>query len=256
MDGDIIAYRASVAAQEDIDWGDGNDGLTVDEDAAVENALKMTRSWLELSRCDRAILCMSPDDGANFRHQLGGYKEGRGEKPVAYWNVVNALADDYKIMSIAGLEGDDVMGILATSDRFRKRSVIVSIDKDMNTIPGKLLSPLKDKKPRRVRPIDADRYWMTQTLTGDRVDGYKGCPGIGPVKADKLLGECGRLHEMWKAVLGAYIDKGLSEDDALLQARFARILRREDYDKENERIKLWHPTTPEWVSLTSTSRAD
>ena len=39
----------------------------------------------------------------------------------------------------------------------------------------------------------------------------------------------------------AFTDKGLTEEDALLNARLARILTIEDYDTEQQEPKLWTP---------------
>ena len=39
----------------------------------------------------------------------------------------------------------------------------------------------------------------------------------------------------------AYEDKGLSDDDALMNARLAKILQHEDYDYEKEQVILWSP---------------
>lgn len=82
---------------------------------------------------------------------------------------------------------------------------------------------------------------MYQTLVGDTVDGYSGCKGIGDKTARKILGEVGEhsLSEMWQAVINTYKSKGYTEDDALLNARMARILRAEDYDFKNKEVKLW-----------------
>lgn len=241
LDGDIIAYRASVMAEEDIDWGDGQEGKTVNTKAAIYNAQSMIRTWTKAARAGRAIICLSPRDGLNFRRIINpDYKGGRPDKPVAYWAVVDWMEDNYKVFRIPGLEADDVLGILATSDRFRG-SIIVSIDKDMKTVPAKILNPLKDKRPQTIRPVEADRFWMTQTLTGDPVDGYKGCLNIGPARAAKILEGRRDLGSMWEAVAETYEKAGLSLDYAITQARLARILRRTDYNKEEETITLWHP---------------
>lgn len=240
LDGDIIAYRSAAAAQEAIDWGDGQDGLTVNSSAAVSNAHSMTRTWLALSRCTTAVICLSPLDGGNFRRDLTAYKEDRGSKPQVYWDVIASLEGEWETRRIPRLEADDVMGIMSTSPKLRG-AVIVSIDKDMETIPGKLLNPLKDKRPRRVTQVAADRYWMSQTLMGDPVDGYKGCPGVGKIGAAKLLQDARSLPEMWEIVRDTYVKKGRTEADAILQAQLARILRREDYDKEKGTITVWHP---------------
>ena len=74
-----------------------------------------------------------------------------------------------------------------------------------------------------------------QTLIGDIADGYKGCPGIGAVKAKKLLDEA----PVWATVKDAYEKAGLTEEDALQQARMARILRSSDYP--DGQVKLWSP---------------
>jgi hypothetical protein len=49
---------------------------------------------------------------------------------------------------------------------------------------------------------------------------------VGKVKANKYLDE---LCE-WTTILATYQCKGLTEEDALIQARVAKILRYEDYD--------------------------
>ena len=80
---------------------------------------------------------------------------------------------------------------------------------------------------------------MFQTLVGDATDGYSGCPTIGPVAATKLLGFCSDQTAMWDLVTSTYRKKGLGEEEALIQARVARILRFEDYKKEE--VLLWTP---------------
>lgn len=241
IDGDLVAYRASAAAQDDTDWGDGlGDQEYTDPRQAIDNARSLIEKWHDQSGCDKIAVCFSPPDSIVFRHKIGPYKEGRSGKPLAYWEVVADLEERYRTIRIPLLEADDVMGIMATSPKLRG-SVIVSIDKDMKTIPAKVFNPLKDTRPRRITQEAADRFWMMQTLTGDRTDGYFGCPGIGPAKADKALSGCNTIREMWQAVVETYQDRGLTMEDALLQARFARILRREDYYKEKGTIYLWHP---------------
>ena len=78
-----------------------------------------------------------------------------------------------------------------------------------------------------------------QTLVGDSVDNYKGCPGIGPKKATELLLSKG---VKWQTIIDAYDKAGLSEDHALVQARVARILRYNDYDHDKQEVKLWEPS--------------
>ena len=84
-------------------------------------------------------------------------------------------------------------------------------------------------------------YWhMMQTLTGDSTDGYSGCPGCGPKTAEKILAPL-VPDDYWKAVVKAYSAAGLSEDEALVQARVARICWASDYDFKKKKVKLWNP---------------
>ena len=64
-------------------------------------------------------------------------------------------------------------------------------------------------------------------------------PGIGVKRAETLFNKEGYN---WATVVKAFEDKGLTEDDALLNARLARILTIEDYDTERQEPKLWTPS--------------
>jgi len=57
------------------------------------------------------------------------------------------------------------------------------------------------------------------------------------VAATKILGK----RPDWSLVENHYLKKGLTKEDALLQARLARILRWSDWDEEKSIIKLWEP---------------
>jgi DNA polymerase-1 len=107
----------------------------------------------------------------------------------------------------------------------------------MKQIPGKLVRwPNTDIV--EVTEEEADYFHMVQTLTGDATDGYSGCPGVGPVRAEKLIKN---MTDPWTEVVKAYEKAGLSEQDALVQARVARILRASDYDFRRKEVKLWTP---------------
>jgi DNA polymerase-1 len=149
------------------------------------------------------------------------------------------------------LEADDVLGILATAQKFAQyERILVSEDKDFRTIPGLLLNDGKARKRitddpsltledciEMVTEAEADRHHLFQTLTGDTSDGYPGCPKAGPVTANKILdADCS-----WAAVVAAYEKQGLSEEVALTNARVARICRASDYDFRRGKVILWNP---------------
>ena len=130
------------------------------------------------------------------------------------------------------LEADDAMGIYATQ---YPGNVIISPDKDMKQIPGDLYN--LDEKIT-VSP-NAGRTWhLIQCLSGDQTDGYGGVPGIGVKRAETLFNKEGYS---WKTAVKAFTDKGLTEDDAILNARLAKILTIDDYDTEKQQVKLWTP---------------
>lgn len=146
------------------------------------------------------------------------------------------------------LEGDDVLGIMATGSEIvggPGNKVIVSIDKDMKTLPCTYFN-YDDKKFLAFSEPEADYNHLIQTLTGDTADGYPGCPGIGIKTAEKLLSPClidGDFASTtaWEIVVEQFEKKGFGEDYALSQARVARICRNTDYDFHNSRPILWKP---------------
>jgi DNA polymerase-1 len=82
---------------------------------------------------------------------------------------------------------------------------------------------------------EADKHFLMQCLTGDLTDGYSGLKGYGPKTAEKLLGQ----RPAWSLVEKAYLDAGLTKEDALTQARLARILRWEDWDAKKKKPILY-----------------
>jgi len=240
LDGDIIAYKFALACQETIRWGDGLETTRIIEDEE-KIKLSMVHYIQELEQklgATRSIACISHED--NFRkHILPTYKANRSniKKPLLLNVFKDYLSNAYTGYKRPKLEADDVMGILSTSNIIKGKKIIVSEDKDMQSIPGLLYNPRKDDKPRLISTHQADSYHLLQTLTGDPVDGYTGCKGIGKVKADKYLGE---LNE-WFTVKWVYQMKGFTEEDALVQARVARICRYEDYDFDKKEVILWTP---------------
>ena len=84
------------------------------------------------------------------------------------------------------------------------------------------------------------RQWhLIQTLAGDQTDGYSGVPGIGIKRAVALFDEC---EYCWDTVVKAFTDKDLTEEDALINARLAKILTNKEYDFDKQSVIPWCPT--------------
>lgn len=254
IDGDIIVYRASDAALDVFETE-----LEEDEDfiyritsyAHKETAIKAIKSMIdkicEVTKSDR--VCVALSDTENFRKQINpNYKGNRKKKlkPVLFQFLRNWFKNEsgYKVYEKPYLEADDVIGILATTDKIIAGDKCVwSFDKDFKTIPCKFAKGSPDGKITKCYMTDimADWWFMYQTLIGDSTDGYNGCKGIGDKTARKILGKIGEksLAEMWELVKTTYQKQGMTEEDALLNARMARILRAEDYDFKKKEVRLW-----------------
>lgn len=254
IDGDVLVYKASTSAQHSHDWGDGIWTLVASEDEAtvyIENAVGRL---LETYPGSEIIMALS--DKHNFRRQLvdSSYKANRStdKRPMLYQFLRDHLKETYDVRMYPTLEGDDVLGILATT---YPDSVIVSIDKDFKTVPCRFYNMDKDEEIT-LSPDEARYHHLYQTLVGDTVDGYPGCPGIGPKTAEKLLTPPYEKVELtkrgskevwakvpcetdWEVVVSYFEKAGMTEEDALRQARLARILQKGDYDIKKKEVKLW-----------------
>ena len=234
VDADFIVYKACAGAEEDIDWGD--DVITVV--SRFSEALAMVER--DLTRLKTEFLWDVPElllffsDSENFRKKI--YPEYKGhrnrKKPCGYRKVISELSNRYEVIRLPELEADDSMGIYATAN---PGNIICSPDKDMKQIPGRLFDM---KELTMIDPVEGARWHLIQTLAGDQTDGYSGVPGIGIKRAVSLFEEDGYT---WKTVVKAFTDKNLTEEDALLNARLARILTYTDYDPIEHTVIPWTP---------------
>lgn len=253
IDADVLAYEACAVAQQEVEFAPGYftwQSSFEDVEKGFDHALDKVMTTL---KGDDFKLCLTDSDG-NFRKSvLPTYKSGRSKKPLVLKRFKEYLIEERQAYFKPTLEGDDCMGILATWPKLQGEKIIVSIDKDMKTIPGRFCRwGLKDAegkpKPFRIDTIseaEADYWHLYQTLTGDVTDGYAGCPGVGPKKAEAILfgssPPWGTREESWAAIVAAYEKAGKTEEDALVQARVARILRASDYDFQKKEPILWNP---------------
>lgn len=242
FDADMLVYRASSSAEREIHWG--NDLWTLHADAAdakgivddmVQTYTDKVLNHYRYTGNYEILMCFSDRD--NFRkHILPTYKLNRAgkRKPVCYYGVKEWVEENFNTYQRPGLEADDCMGILATHRN--PQAILISGDKDFKTVPGRFYDFLRDTF-YEISQEEADYWHFYQTLIGDVTDNYKGCPGIGSVGAKKLLD----VSPTWETVVEAFKKKGLSEEDALVQARVARILRASDYNFKTKEPILWTP---------------
>lgn len=221
-------------------------------DEALATFKRSVQGYMADLWATEAVLVFSGPN--NFRKEVWtDYKANRKatRKPLCYWAVIDHLRaeGEFRVVSEDCLEGDDYIGILATRPSSADR-IIVSDDKDMQTLPNVKLFRMGKLMTTTVE--SADEFWLYQTLMGDSTDGYKGCPGIGPVAAKKVLERPG---DPWANIVAAYEEAFRKDKDpehlkflgrtpeelALLNARLARILRHTDWDGAARRPILWSP---------------
>jgi DNA polymerase-1 len=86
-----------------------------------------------------------------------------------------------------GYEADDTVASYARLCRDSNVPYVVcSIDKDLKQIQGSHYD-YKHERLTQVSATEAAFLLFKQTLMGDRTDNIPGIPGIGPVKAEKML---------------------------------------------------------------------
>lgn len=238
LDADVMVYRAAFGVEQNTDWGEGQHSWHANLNDVKPVVTEMVREIQDTLNADKIVMALTCSDTPNFRKAVyPEYKANRVNvrKPLLWKATREYIIGKYDVRSKPNLEADDVLGIMATMPMPGAARVIASIDKDFLSVPGKFYN-MKKKCMFDVSEEEADRAFMMQTLTGDQTDHYPGCPGVGPKSAEKILKFEEGLPAMWKAVVQAYHNKGLTTADALAQARCARILRYADYNKGP---KLW-----------------
>ena len=238
IDGDLLVHQFT--SPKDVDSPEsGKDGVYVFPFARTCAAIeKKIDSIVDASGCTEAIVCFS--DSENFRKDvLPTYKGHRkNRKPIMMADAIEWVSNRFATRVKPGLEADDVMGILAT--RSPGAFVICSFDKDLLTVPGFSYNWKDDfAEVQEATELDGFIMWVTQTLTGDSSDGYPGAAGIGPKTAAKLIASPEFAEDWWGTIVEAF--KG-DEEEALINARCAKILHASDYDFEKKEPVLWQPT--------------
>jgi DNA polymerase-1 len=262
IDGDIILYECMLAATDATEW------LDDEGEPAFIYPLFDIRKFRELMA--KKLVALSTeleaetsqvyltDPKINWRKAvLPTYKGNRkGGKPIGFTKAREVVEKEFGGIWVPTLEADDLMGLKSSEENqymyhsayykggplTNVQSIIVSADKDLTQIPGYLFNP--QKPARGVVYYDEEhswRYHMLQTIMGDRVDGYTGCPGIGEVRGKKLLDDCVDEQEAWDAIVHAYDKAGLTEDHALVQARVARMLQHGEFNFVTGEVTLWEP---------------
>ena len=224
IDGDIVAYRASISAEKDFA------NVAIEKaDALMEEIISKTCPFSDPDSYEVYLTGKN-----NFRNEIAktavykGNRKGK-IKPRHLQIVRDYLSMSYDATISAGEEADDLISKAVT--RLGPETIVASIDKDMLQLACHHYN-FVNKDWSQVDEWEGLKFFYTQILTGDAADNIKGIKGVGPVKAGKLLKDCTTEEELWYACLEAYDG---DYDRVVENARLLWLRRREE--------ELWEPPT-------------
>ena len=177
---------------------------------ALYGVISMLRRVISEHKADYAA-CIFDARGKTFREEL--YPEYKGHRPSMPEDLVAQVEPIHKavaalgwsVISVPGVEADDIIGTLACQATAQGVHTIVSTgDKDLaqlvnehvelvNTMTAERLDVQGVVKKFGVLPSQIVDYLM---LTGDAVDNIPGVPKVGPKTAAKWLNEYGSLDAL------------------------------------------------------------
>lgn len=241
VDGDAVLYRVAASLQKEVWWDEENWVRTIVMNVkdAIEQCDTMLEDLTMKVRAGSTLVLIGPTKKqSNFRRTIWpAYKAKRrgADVPVGLGKLREKMMECSRFVveeSDMHLEADDMIGFYATYTTEYFENIVWSPDKDLLQIPGLHLD--EEGREFDVTPDRAEWWHMVQTLAGDSADGYPGCPDIGLVRAKRMLEET-QPSLWWLRVVESFERAGKSEEDALVQARVARIWR------HGERWGQWLP---------------
>ena len=169
IDGDILLYEVGFAAQDDpIEF-------------ARHSLRQRVQGVMDGCECKKAQLFLTGD--TNFRNELSDtYKANRkgADKPVHIDALKEFAIESLDAIVSENEEADDLLGIHAVQDGWG----IATLDKDLDGVPGwHYVWKGKREGLYEVTPVEADRFFYTQMLTGDSTDNIPGLFKMVGVKA-------------------------------------------------------------------------
>lgn len=224
IDADIVLHRVGYTTENDEEW------------VAKARTDEMLDGILLATSATDFELYISDDRDKNFRFVISSsYKGNRKQpRPKHYDYIKSHLIREWGASIAHEMEADDALGI--AQDKTGGETCICSIDKDLLQIPGQHYNFVKDEWESVTR-WEGLKFFYKQILIGDISDNVKGCQGIGPVKASKIIDpipESEGEEALCEAVLIAYFkaEKGTPPQEVLkhvdVAGKLLKIKQKED----------------------------
>lgn len=214
IDGDIIKYSVGFASD--------SGGKTEPVEYALHSVKQLLGSIQTATKAESLEIYLTGTD--NYREKVAvtmPYKGNRDrtKKPRWYKEIHDYLVLRKGATVVNGREADDAMGCaqMALSGKNNPQTVICTLDKDLDMIPGLHYNWRKDKL-YDVSMEEADYFFYKQLLMGDRTDNIAGIPGIGVKKAEKIVNVGMSNTEKFDVVYAEYVKKyGASHGYSMLE---------------------------------------
>jgi hypothetical protein len=203
IDGDVIAYVCAYVAKDSLDKYRAR--------RVVRNKLQhICDIW---GTYDFEIILTSPNREDNFRHKVATilpYKGNRKSvKPKWLYEIRDYLISVFKAEVVSGIEADDELARRQTDD-----TMIVTIDKDLFMVPGRVYDTKNDRVYVAYDPGElwlnpklcgiGFKWFCAQCLLGDRVDNIPGLRGYGDKTVFKVLSNKHTTVDMFYTVIDEY----------------------------------------------------
>lgn len=258
IDADVLLYRAGFASQRTFHRFVKLDGVKIDfhemslsevkeklaeinltkangslykcikpqpESYARQVLFSMINRIVKMCPADEYRYYVSDNETLNFRLKVAvtqPYKGNRvAKRPAHYEFLRNLVIDTYAPIILPCVEGDDAIGIDACA--IKDKTIIASIDKDLDMLPGWHFNLVSEKlyftedpgelyltKNRKKVFGGGLKWFYAQMLLGDTSDHIPGVPGYGPVKAYGALQPLKNEQEFFEEVYSIYQDKSIS----------------------------------------------
>lgn len=226
IDGDILTYRMGFAADAQAKRDAGDDWHSLEYlDWALHLIDNVIGDITTTFQGDNTMwLYLSGK--TNFRDDVAKllpYKGNRdpANKPKYYKELREYMVERYGAIMSEGEEADDLLGIHQFSQP-NKSTVICTIDKDLNMIPGYHFNFAKGEL-FDIKLPEADIFFFRQVLTGDATDNIPGIRGTGPKTAEKLIGN-GCSAEDAYAIIGRAYKASYKDTASEAVSEIARLL--------------------------------
>lgn len=236
IDGDILVYRSAFSAEKKYVDETGRQIVVLEPVEYVLHSLKNTiQTIVEKVGADEYQVYLT--GSGNFREEIATIQPYKGNRtsrrPIHYTAARDYLVSYHGAEVVEGQEADDAMSIeqhkhLGWSDLgLDCDSVICTIDKDLDMVPGNHYNWVKDKG-YFINEDEAMANFYHQMLTGDSTDNILGISGVGPKTAQRILASA---SDPWCAIGLEYAKMYADPEAAMRETADLLWMKRHENDR-------------------------